>query len=204
MLGGELCLAFRHLSHVHWYGLPHLLYSLTTRPIFMQSSFFAAHEGGKHRARLCPVFCGDLPRARFVQILWTLACASMAARGQLFIVGFEAFVLGSTTVSRVLFWTHSRTDPHAPLFQLSAIFIRCEPVLSRNVLGGVRAAVSRDCRWPLCSRVDFAFSVIFTHLAHRESSRSVSLWGVGKRPETKKVVVREKDLEVEMVKMDEL
>ena len=32
---------------------------------------------------------------------WALACASVAARGQLFIVGFEAFVLGSTTFSRI-------------------------------------------------------------------------------------------------------
>ena len=32
MLGGEVDLAFRHLSRVYWYGLPHLLFSLTTWP----------------------------------------------------------------------------------------------------------------------------------------------------------------------------
>ena len=89
----------------------------SSRPIF---SLFAVCEGGKHRARLC-----------------RLACASAAASGQLFTVGFRAFVLGSTA-SRVFSLVHSRSEPHAPLF----------------LIGEVRAAVSCGC---CCRSVDLEF-----------------------------------------------
>ena len=56
--------------------------SLTTRPIIVQPSLFATCEGGKHRARLCPVFCGDLPRARFVAFA-SVGCAWAALHRRL-------------------------------------------------------------------------------------------------------------------------
>ena len=85
----------------------------------MESSPFAAREGGKHRARLCSVF------------LWRLAQSSVRERWRL----HRWLRMGSfsSSASKSFSWeaplfrasipVHSRSDPHVPLFQLSAIFI---------------------------------------------------------------------------------
>ena len=133
----------------------------------MQSSPFAAREEGKHRARLCPVF------------LWRLAQSSVRERWRLHqwlrVGSFSSSASKSLSLEAPLFrasvLVHSRSDPHVPLFQLSAIFIH---VLAEWGLQSVVTAVVPHCGW-----VGIAFSLFFHHLTHRESS-SVSLCSPGR------------------------
>ena len=64
-------------------------------------------------------FCGDLPRARFVSAGVCIGGCAWAA----FHRRLRRVCLWEAPLFRASVLVHSRSDPHAPLCQLSAIFI---------------------------------------------------------------------------------
>ena len=134
MLGGEM--AWHFATCLVCAGVGFLTCSLRSQlgPYFMQSSPFAAREGGKHRARLCPVFLWRLAQSsnrerwRVHRWLRVGSFSSSASKG----LSWEAPLFRASVL------VHSRSDPHAPLCQLSAIFIH---VLAELALQSVVTAV---------------------------------------------------------------